>query len=118
MLTRDQAKPAYDSLKQADDAFAAGDEMLGAQKLWDAFALMMDCIAHQRGLSPCRDDDDILQLLQELATPQRDYYSQLLSFSTAERFRNAVKRGAREDYEVEIFGPEVRRHIDELAEMG
>ena len=118
MLTRHQAQPAYDSLARADAAFAAGNELLGAQKLWDAFAAMMDCVADKRGFPPCHSDDDIRRVLQELATPERDYYSQLLSFSTAERFRNAVRRGAMEDYEVEIFAPEVRRIIDELAELG
>lgn len=118
MLTRDQAQPAYDSLAQADAAFAAGDEMLGAQKLWDAFAAMMNCVADKRGFPPCQSDDDIRRVLRELATPERDYYSQLLSFHTAERFPDAVKRGVMEDYEVEIFAPEIRRIVDELAELG
>lgn len=118
MLTHEQTKTAYQLLEQADAAFAAGDEMLGAQRLWDAFAATMDAIARKKGMTPCQDDDDIRRLLHLLATPERDYYSQLLSFYTAERFRKAVKRGAMEDYEVEIFGPEVHRIIGELAEIG
>ena len=116
MLTQEQTKTAYDLLDQADAAFAAGDEMLGAQRLWDAYAATMATIADQRSL-PCNDDDDIHRVLNEIATPERSYYSQMLGFYTAERFRNAVKRGAMEDYEVEIFGPEVHRIIDELTRM-
>ena len=115
--TQEQPKTAYDLLGQADAAFAAGDEMQGAQRLWDAFVAMIDYISRKRGLPPCRDDDDILRLLQELVTPERDYYSHLLRFYMAERFRKAVQRGAMEDYEVEIFGPEVHRIINELAEV-
>lgn len=118
MLTHEQTKVAYGLLDQADAAFIAGDEMLGAQQLWDAFAATIDAIALKKGLPQCQNDDDIRRLLQLVATPERDYYSQLLSFYTAERFRKAVKRGAMEDYEVEIFGPEVHRIIGELAELG
>ena len=115
MLTHEQTKTAYRLLEQADAAFAAGDEMLGAQRLWNSFAAMMDAIAHERGLPPCQDDGDIRRLLQELSTHENSEYSMMLRFYTAERFRKAVKRGAMEDYEVEIFAPEVHRIIDELA---
>jgi len=115
MLTHEQTKFAYALLDQADAAFAAGDEMLGAQRLWDSFAATMDAIAHKKGLPPCQDDDGIRRLLQELSTHENSEYSMMLRFYTAERFRKAVKRGAMEDYEVEIFGPEVHRIIDELA---
>ena len=104
-------------LDQADAAFAPGDEMLGAQRLWDTFASAVDSIAFKKGLPPCRDDDDIRRLLQELSTRENSEHSMMLRFYTAERFRKAVKRGAMEDYEVEIFGPEVHRIIDELAAM-
>ena len=117
MLTHEQTKTAYDLLDQADIAFDDGDEMLGAQRLWGAFAAMMDAIAHERGLPPCQDDDDIRRLLQELSTQENSEYSMMLRFYTAERFRKAAKRGAMEDYEAEIFGPEVHRIIDELAAM-
>ena len=117
MLTHEQTKTAYDLLDQADAAFAVGDEVLGAQHLWDAFAATMDSIAQANGLPPCRDDDDIRRLLQELSTRENSEYSMMLRFYTAERFRKAVKRGAMEDYEVEIFSPEVHLIIDELAAM-
>ena len=116
MLTRDQAKPAYDSLEQADAAFAAGDELLGAQKLWDAYADAVSAAAQIRGL-PCNDDDDILHVLSALATPERDYQSLRVGFSTAHRFREAPARGGPEDYEVECLAPEIPRIVDELIAL-
>lgn len=116
MLTRDQAQPAYDSLKQADDAFAAGDEMLGAQKLWEAFADAVSAAAQVRGL-PCKNDNDILQVLSVLATPDRDYLNLRVAFSTAQRFRDAPARGGPEDYEVECLAPEIPRIVDELIAL-
>ena len=116
MLTRDQAQPAYDSLAQADAAFAAGDEMLGAQKLWDAYLDALSAAARVRGL-PCDNDDDILKVLSVLATPDRDYLTLRVAFSTAQRFRDAPARGGTEDYEVECLAPEIPRMVDELVAL-
>lgn len=117
MLTYEQTKTAYELLEQADAAFDSGDEILGSQKLWDAFADTMNAIARVRGLPPCRDDDDFRRLLHELATPERDYYSLIPGFSLARRFRKAAENGGPEDYEVEFFRPEVPRVIKEFAAM-
>ena len=116
MLTHDQAKPAYDSLEQADAAFADGDEIRGAQRLWNAFTATVAVIARERGL-PCADDDDIREVLAQLAGSDDEHYSMMLRFHTALRFRDAVAKGSLEDYEVEIFRPEVRLIIDELAAL-
>lgn len=116
MLTREQTKTAYELLEQADSAFEAGEEILGSQKLWDAFVATVDAIARAQGL-PCRNDDDICEVLGRLADSEDEHYSMMLRFHTARRFRDAVAKGFLEDYEVEIFRPEVHLIVDELARL-
>ena len=116
MLTREQTKTAYELLAQADAAFGFGDQLLGSQKLWDAFAETVSCIALAHGL-PCRDDDDILRILEKLAKGEDDYLSLVVDFYTARRFRDAVAQGGPQDYEVEFLAPEIRLIVDELATL-
>ena len=91
MLTQDQTRTAYELLAQSDAAFAAGDGILGSQKLWDAFVDIIDNITSAQGLPSCQDDSDILHLLRQMATPERDYYSLLPAFTLARRFRRAAE---------------------------
>ena len=116
MLTDEQTKTAYELLEQADKAFEAGEEILGSQKLWDAFVATVDAIARARGL-PCRNDGDIHEALGRLSDSEDEHYSMMLRFHTASRFRDAVTKGFLEDYEVEIFRPEVHCIVNELANL-
>ena len=116
MLTHEQTKTAYELLAQADAAFDAGDEVLGAQRLWDAFAATIGTIARQRSM-PCRDDDDMRLILKELATDESGYQTLLTSFYTATRFRDAAARGRVKGYEVEFLYPEVPLIVSELAAL-
>ena len=116
MLTQDQTRTAYELLRQADSAFSIGDNTLASQKLWDAFAETVKAIGSARGL-PCRDDDDILQILQKLANAETDYLSLVVDFHTARRFRDAAAEGGPKDYEVEFLAPEVRIIVDEFAAL-
>ena len=116
MLTHEQTKTAHELLAQADRAFEAGDEIQGSQNLWDAFVAIVDAIARAQGLS-WRNDDDICEVLGNLADSDDEHYSMMLRFYTACRFRDAVTKGFLEDYEVEIFRPEVHLIVDELARL-
>lgn len=116
MLGSEQTKTARDLLKQADAAFAIGDVQLGSARLWEAYADTISAIANDRDL-PCANDDDILRVLADLATPDRDYLSLRVAFSTAQRFRDAPQRDGPEDYEVECLAPEIPRIVDELIAL-
>lgn len=114
MLTHEQTQTANALMAQADAAFDAGDRVLGARKLWDAFAEAIGAIARQRRL-PCRDDDDIRRILKGLAAPDMEYLTLLGWFSTARRFREAAANGDLEDYAAEIFRPEMPRIIARMS---
>ncbi len=116
MLTHEQTKTAYELISQADAAFAAGDWLLGASCLWEAYADTIGAIARQRGL-PCYNDDDMRRVLEASATEDRDYPSLLTAFYTATRFRDAAARGLVRDYEVEFLYPEIPLIINELAAL-
>lgn len=114
MLTHEQTQTACALLAQADAAFDAGDKVLGARRLWDAFAEAIGAVARRRRL-PCRDDDDIRRILKGLAAPDLEYLTLLGWFSTARRFREAAANGDLEDYVAEIFRPEMPRIIARMS---
>ena len=83
---------------------------------WDADAGTIATIVRTQGM-PIRDFDEIHKMLAEFSDADRKYQSLVAAFSVARRFREAPARGGPEDYEVEIFRPEMPCIIAEIAAM-
>lgn len=83
---------------------------------WDADAGTIATIVRTQGM-PIHDFDAIHKILAEFSDSDRKYQSLVAAFSVARMFREAPARGGPEDYEVEIFRPEMPRIIAEIAAL-
>ena len=82
---------------------------------WDDDAGTIATAVRTRGMR--YDFDNLHKLLDHYSDADNKYMSLTAAFSVAQRFRDAPARGGPEDYEVDIFHPEMTRIIDNLIAL-
>lgn len=115
MLTQDCAQVIEALFKEADLAFADGNNETGSLKLWKATEYALSIVAQSRNL-PCQtvcDHFDLLHRLQE-ETGKYEDPDLVSAYLVAGYHRDNAKYGFMEDYVVRGTRPSVRCLVDEL----
>ena len=82
---------------------------------WDEDAGTIATAARTRRMS--KTFANLPKFLEQFSDADNKYMSLMSAFSVAQRFRDAPARGGPEDYEVDIFHPEMTRIIDNLLAL-
>ena len=115
-MTVDQhVQTALDFLEHSDREFAAGDALLGSEKLWGAASHAITAIAKQRGwpFGKYRARAVAVQrLAQEYDDPLLDAH-----FSIARQFHNNFYRDFMEDDDMEDDRPKVHQFVHRVVNI-
>ena len=82
---------------------------------WDDEAGTLATMARTRGMRT--DFGNLHKMLEHYSDADNKYMSLTSALSVAQRFRDAPARGGPEDYEVEIFHPEMPRILADLIAL-
>ena len=112
MQTAEHIQAAQDFLEAADQEFAAGDEMRGSEKMWDAAAHAVMTVARDRGwqhgshrhLKAAAD-----RIIADIGDPVLGG-----DFMAAQQFHANFYHGFMEDDDIERGRPLVRRFVNRV----
>ena len=111
------AKTPPDWLAEAEAAFAAGDNMAGSRRLWEATRAAIAALAIRRGLA-WETEQDMFRLMVQLDQEAGGGYTHLGRFGVAQSFRDNAEGVLHwEDWEFEHCRPTVERLVIGLTEM-
>ena len=119
MLTQDRTQIIESLFNESDQAFAAGDDKRGSQKLWEAAERALSIVAVSRDL-PCQTEDDHFDLLESLMAESGrrddgyDGYDLISGYLVAGFVQNNVDYGFMESYELKGSRRSVRHFVNEL----
>ena len=102
-------------LAPAHAAFAAGDNLAGCRKVWNAAEFALSLVAESRGW-PCQTQADHYDLLEHLQAEigDREEIDLVAGYSLACSYRDGAEYGFLEDYVIKHGLPWVPRFIKEL----
>ncbi len=111
------AKTPPDWLAEAEAAFAAGANIAGSRRLWEATRVAIAALAIRRGLA-WETEQDMFQLMVQLDQEAGGGYAYLGRFGVAQSFRDNAEGVLHwEDWEFEYCRPAVERLVFGLTEM-
>ena len=115
MLTKDHVQVIEALFKDADLAFADGNNKIGSLKLWEATERALSIVAEGRNLR-CQTEGDHFDLLHRLQDETGKYEDPDLvsAYLVAGYHRDNAEYGFMEDYVVRGTRPSVRCLVDEL----
>ena len=114
---RELGQQAPDWLAEAEAAFAAGANIAGSRRLWEATRAAIAALAIRRGLAWEREQD-MFRLMVQLDQEAGGGYTYLGRFGVAQSFRDNVEGVLHwEDWEFEYCRPAVERLVFGLTEM-
>ena len=116
-IARELGRQAPDWLAEAEAAFAAGDNMAGSRRLWEATRAAIAALAIRRGLA-WETEQDMFRLMVQLDQEAGGGYTYLGRFGVAQSFRDNAEGVLHwEDWEFEYCRPAVERLVFGLTEM-
>ena len=97
MNTKGYAKAARKSLAESKREFAAGDDLKGSRKIWDAAECAVSAVALARGWEHSRHED--LFAAASMLSAEFDDAEFVGGFAVAEKFRENAEYDFMEDFQ-------------------
>ena len=114
MQQGDHRQKALECLAASERDFAAGDDRKGAEELWGAAKHVLTAAAQRRGWG-CATRKDLFFTAHWLAEELEEPLVKA-GFLSADKFREHVKHGDMEDFEIEIDGRVVYQFVRWMVE--
>lgn len=114
MNQEDYGQKALECLAASERDFKAGDDRKAAEELWGAAKHVLTAAAERRGWG-CATRKDLFFTAHWLAEELQEPLVKA-GFTMADKFREHVKHGDMEDFEIELDGPVVHRFVHWMVE--
>ena len=103
---------------EAEQAFAAGDDRLGSQRLWDAAEVALRTLAARRGW-PCETEGDHFNIIERLQaeTGECEDPDIMSGYLNARGYWDNARLGFMEDYFLKGGVPIVHEFVNEILAL-